>query len=232
MSHAVALQAVGDDAPRPVSQAPQQPPEKALRRGGIAPCLHEDVQHNAMLIDGTPKVMQLTVDPQKHLIQVPHVPRCRPPPAKPPDERRAELQAPAANGLVGDDDTAFCQKRLDIPQAQAEHVIQPHGAADDLGGEAVPVIGRELGRHPDSFTHGRLKHQTWLTWQCHVVAALERTCVRLGYPRTIRVDQGSEFISRDLDLWAYANSVTLDFSRPGKPTDNAFIEAFNGRFRA
>ena len=35
-----------------------------------------------------------------------------------------------------------------------------------------------------------------------------------------------------LDLWAYANDVILDFSRPGKPTDNAFIEAFNGRFRA
>lgn len=35
-----------------------------------------------------------------------------------------------------------------------------------------------------------------------------------------------------MDLWAYANSVTLDFSRPGKPTDNAFIESFNGRFRA
>ena len=49
---------------------------------------------------------------------------------------------------------------------------------------------------------------------------------------TIRVDQGTEFVSRDLDLWAYANGVTLDFSRPGKPTDNAFIEAFNGRFRA
>ena len=44
-------------------------------------------------------------------------------------------------------------------------------------------------------------------------------------PKTIRVDQGSEFISRDLDLWAYLNGVTLDFSRPGKPTDNAFIEA-------
>lgn len=37
-----------------------------------------------------------------------------------------------------------------------------------------------------------------------VVAALERTCAMTGYPRTIRVDQGSEFISRDLDLWAYA----------------------------
>ena len=34
------------------------------------------------------------------------------------------------------------------------------------------------------------------------------------------------------DLWAYQRGVTLDFSRPGKPTDNAFIEAFNGRFRA
>jgi putative transposase len=35
-------------------------------------------------------------------------------------------------------------------------------------------------------------------------------------------------VSRDLDLWAYQRGVTLDFSRPGKPTDNAFIEAFNG----
>ncbi len=66
----------------------------------------------------------------------------------------------------------------------------------------------------------------------HVVQTLERTCAGIGYPKTIRVDQGTEFVSRDLDLWAYANGVTLDFSRPGKPTDNAFIEAFNGRFRA
>ena len=65
-----------------------------------------------------------------------------------------------------------------------------------------------------------------------VVATLEGACAATGYPKTIRVDQGSEFVSRDLDLWAYAKGVTLDFSRPGKPTDNAFIEAFNGRFRA
>ena len=65
-----------------------------------------------------------------------------------------------------------------------------------------------------------------------VVQTLERVCGSIGYPQTIRVDQGSEFVSRDPDLWAYAHGVTLDFSRPGKPTDNAFIEAFNGRFRA
>jgi putative transposase len=65
-----------------------------------------------------------------------------------------------------------------------------------------------------------------------VVATLERVCNKIGYPKTIRVDQGTEFVSRDLDLWAYAKGVTLDFSRPGKPTDNAFIEAFNGRLRS
>ena len=65
-----------------------------------------------------------------------------------------------------------------------------------------------------------------------VVKTLERVCMEVGYPKTIRVDQGSEFVSRDLDLGAYANGVILDFSRPGKPTDNAFIEAFNSKLRA
>lgn len=50
-------------------------------------------------------------------------------------------------------------------------------------------------------------------------------------PKTIRLDNGPEFISKALDRWAYENGVTLDYSRPGKPTDNAFIESFNGSFR-
>ena len=65
-----------------------------------------------------------------------------------------------------------------------------------------------------------------------VVRAQERVCARIGYPKTIRVDLGSEFISRDMDLWTYQRGATLDFSRPGKPSDKAFIEAFNGRLRA
>jgi transposase InsO family protein len=50
-------------------------------------------------------------------------------------------------------------------------------------------------------------------------------------PKAIRVDQGCQFTSKELDLWAYGRGVTLDFSRPGKPTDNAYIEAFNARVR-
>jgi len=50
-------------------------------------------------------------------------------------------------------------------------------------------------------------------------------------PGRIKVDNGSEFISKILDRWAYENKVELYFSRPGKPTDNPFIESFNGSFR-
>ncbi|MFN7584594.1 MAG: IS3 family transposase, partial [Bacteroidota bacterium] len=50
-------------------------------------------------------------------------------------------------------------------------------------------------------------------------------------PERIQVDNGSEFISKNFDKWANENNVTLDFSRPGKPTDNPYIESFNGSFR-
>jgi putative transposase len=65
-----------------------------------------------------------------------------------------------------------------------------------------------------------------------VVETLERIAPIYGRPKRIRVDNGPEFVSKDLDLWAYLNGVVLDFSRPGKPTDNAFAESFNGKFRA
>jgi putative transposase len=68
--------------------------------------------------------------------------------------------------------------------------------------------------------------------QRHLIPAKERQiCRQHGYPGSIRVDQGSEFVFRDLDLWAYTKGMTLDFSLPGKPTDNACIESFNGKFR-
>ena len=64
-----------------------------------------------------------------------------------------------------------------------------------------------------------------------VIQMLEHVCRVVGYPKTVLVDNGSEFISRDMDLWAYPNCATLNFSRPGKPTDNGFIKAFNSKFR-
>ena len=52
-----------------------------------------------------------------------------------------------------------------------------------------------------------------------------------GYPATIRTDQGPEFTCRALDQWAFEHGVELRLIQPGKPTQNGFIESFNGRFR-
>ena len=64
-----------------------------------------------------------------------------------------------------------------------------------------------------------------------VVSVMAHLKSLYGAPQRIQVDNGSEFISKSLDLWAYENGVTLVFSRPGKPTDNPYIESFNGSFR-
>ena len=87
------------------------------------------------------------------------------------------------------------------------------------------VLGDKAGSNLSGNQHAH--------YRCEDVdATLDHVCRRSCLPKTIRVDQGSEFISRDMDLWAYQRGVTIDVSRPGKPTDNAFIEAFNGKFRA
>jgi putative transposase len=65
----------------------------------------------------------------------------------------------------------------------------------------------------------------------HVVEACNRLVAQRRAPKRIFVDNGSEFSGRLLDLWAYHHGVQIDFSRPGKPTDNCFIETFNGSLR-
>jgi len=64
-----------------------------------------------------------------------------------------------------------------------------------------------------------------------VIMCLNELKVTHGLPKTITVDNGTEFISRAMDSWAYQNKVQLDFIRPGKPVENAFIESFNGKLR-
>src|SRR5204862_7383205 len=64
-----------------------------------------------------------------------------------------------------------------------------------------------------------------------VATTLTPIVARRGAPTAITVDNGGEFVSRAMDAWAYAHDVRLDFIRPGKPVENAFIESFNGRLR-
>ena len=64
-----------------------------------------------------------------------------------------------------------------------------------------------------------------------VVAVLDRLADVRGLPLSITVDHGPEFEGRVLDEWAYRRGVKLNFIRPGKPVENAYVESFNGRFR-
>lgn len=64
-----------------------------------------------------------------------------------------------------------------------------------------------------------------------VATVLARLALLRGAPRAIQVDNGPKLVSKALDRWAYENGVTLDFSRLGKPTDDALAESFNGRLR-
>jgi putative transposase len=64
-----------------------------------------------------------------------------------------------------------------------------------------------------------------------VAAALDKIVVGRGAPKSITVDNGTEFASKAMDLWAYSNGVHLDFIRPGRPVENGYIESFNGRLR-
>lgn len=62
------------------------------------------------------------------------------------------------------------------------------------------------------------------------VTSLDRVCSQIGHTKTIRVKNELKLIACDMNLWVYHRGVVLDFSRPGKPTDHAFVEVFYGKF--
>ena len=84
----------------------------------------------------------------------------------------------------------------------------------------------------DDFTREcrAIEVDTSLTGQ-RVVRTLERLLHEHGKPSLLLTDNGPEFTSRAVEAWAYRHGIKLDFIQPGKPTQNAFVESFNGRFR-
>ena len=160
LSDTIAPQLIGHDHPRFILQTLQQPFEEALRRLGIAPGLNKDVEHNSMLIDGPPEIMLDALDTDEDLIHVPLVAGSWPTPAQSVGKTRCKFLAPAPHRLVGDEDTAFRQDQLDIPETEAEHVVQPDGVADDLSCEPMAIVGVGWRRHPTSLIALRACGQT------------------------------------------------------------------------
>jgi putative transposase len=95
-----------------------------------------------------------------------------------------------------------------------------------------PPVSRPDGTVIDLFTRECLAIDAGQSLSGHDVATtLERLRFERGLPERIYCDNGSEFVSAVMDRWLYTNQVILDFSRRRKPSDNATIESFSGRFR-
>ncbi len=133
MRNTVTAQAVGDEAPRLVLQPLQKALEEALRRGRIPAILHEDVEHDPVLIHRPPEIVQRAIDLDEHLVEVPGVSRPGPPPPEPLGEVRTEFPALMPDTLVGHDHAALGQDQLDVSQTETEDVIQPDCVAESLG---------------------------------------------------------------------------------------------------
>jgi hypothetical protein len=78
LCHTVASQFVGNDHARHILEALQKPSEETLRGLGVPSWLNQDVEHNAVLVHGAPKIMLHALDPNEHFIEIPFVSCPRP----------------------------------------------------------------------------------------------------------------------------------------------------------
>jgi putative transposase len=82
----------------------------------------------------------------------------------------------------------------------------------------------------DCYTHECLAIHVGQSLKGEDVAQVLQTIIQTrGQPKTIKSDNGSEFVGKVMDKWADERGIEMELSRPGKPTDNAMVESFNGR---
>ena len=149
MSSAIATELVGHQTIRPLALSLEQLAKEAYGSTAIPPGLNQDVNRVAILIDGSPQVLLLTLDLEEHLVKIPKVAELALFALQPPGIFAAELPTPLANRLIGDDQAALGEQILDVAETQAEPVVEPDGMADNQGREAVAsVTGVRLAHGP------------------------------------------------------------------------------------
>src|SRR3954471_7736800 len=115
--------------------------EQALGGLFVPPALDQDVEHEAILVDGPPEPVLLAPDHQAHFVQVPLVSSTGEPAPDLVGERLAKLARPLAHGFMAHVDAAGGQHLFDHAQAERKAEVQPHGVADDLAWKAVAGVG-------------------------------------------------------------------------------------------
>ena len=126
----------------------KKPLHEPLRSAGVSSTLDQDVENEAVLIDGAPEPVWLAGDRDDDLIHMPFIAAGGGPPADLISECLAELLPPLAHGLVGHANPTRRQHFFDHAKAQGKPEIEPNRMADDLGRKAMAVVVSGAGsRH-------------------------------------------------------------------------------------
>ena len=140
MCDMVAAQLVGHETRRFLSLPLQECPKESPRRAPVPAGLDEDVDQVTVLVNCTPEILALTGDRAEAFVQKPRISESILSALQVPGVVGTERPAPRPHGGVRHDDASFGQQILDIPEAQAVSVVQPHGVADDVRRKAMPEV--------------------------------------------------------------------------------------------
>ena len=143
----IALQLVHHNHPGHVGPVAEQLPEGTPGRIGITVLLNQDVRNHAILINRSPEIMGLAPDPDEDLIQVPFISRLRPKAVDGRGRVLAEANAPFTDAFVTGGHALTRQDPLDIPQAEAEVIIESDRVGDDLRRKAEASVGILVSAH-------------------------------------------------------------------------------------
>jgi hypothetical protein len=146
LGRAVALQLIGDNNAWHVLEPFEQLAKELLGGVLIAPALDQAIEDMVVLIDGSPEVMALTINCEKHLIQVPFVAWLRASVPQLVSVVLPKLQTPLPDGFMSDVDTALEHDLLHIAIAQGEAVVEPDAMANDFAWKAVIFVACGISR--------------------------------------------------------------------------------------
>jgi hypothetical protein len=119
--------------------------------------LDQNIQKVAILINGSPQIVNAAIDLKEHFIKMPLVPRPRRFSSLVVSINLAELEAPFSDRLIAESDTAHREHLFNIAEAQGEAEVQPNGMTDDLGRESMTMVRRDGGAHQSSMPHENLR---------------------------------------------------------------------------
>ena len=136
----IALEFIGKESPRNLTLTLQHFAKEPFSSSLVPSFRHQNVENIAVLIDYAPETELLSLNLHENLVHIPGIAQSTLLLSEPSSELRPELQTPEADGFVRNNDATLGQQIFDIPKAEREPMVQPHGVTDNFRRKAVPLV--------------------------------------------------------------------------------------------